>query len=109
MLRSFFVIERGRSCFGVPLEESLEKSAVESRLGFGRGILRIPAFVEAAVLELERRGLATPGIFRRSGSQKRINELRDLVSKAVDVKELKLECASFFVFVLVFFYFSLSR
>ena len=61
--------------FGVPLETVVDKFGIETKFGSGAGRLRIPMFIEQAIVVMRRSDLGVEGIFRKNGNIKNLNVL----------------------------------
>ncbi|KAI8929848.1 hypothetical protein BC831DRAFT_442329 [Entophlyctis helioformis] len=79
---------RRKGTFGVPLEDLVESSGVDSEMGVGTGTVRIPLIMEHCVRTLQRSDLATEGIFRKNGNIRRLKEVCERIDN--DPKDIDL-------------------
>ena len=53
----------------------VDKFGIETKFGSGAGRLRIPMFIEQAIVVMRRSDLGVEGIFRKNGNIKNLNVL----------------------------------
>ena len=71
--------------FAVPLDVCLDRNMHAAGLD-SRPL--VPSFIQEAMLAIEKKGLGIPGLFRVSGSARRVREIRALLDQGerVDMK-----------------------
>ncbi|KAI9595073.1 hypothetical protein BDF19DRAFT_385682 [Syncephalis fuscata] len=67
--------------FCVPLELLVEKSGVDSTLGVGPGIVRIPEFVDRCITAIRHMDVTVEGIFRKNGNIRRMSEQIEAINR----------------------------
>ncbi|KAJ3331303.1 hypothetical protein HDU76_003532 [Blyttiomyces sp. JEL0837] len=74
--------------FGVPLETLVDKTGVNSDIGPGPNLSRIPRFVDLCIRSLKSMDLTVEGIFRKNGNIRRLKEVSDLLDQNPDMAQL---------------------
>ncbi|CAM0140064.1 unnamed protein product [Umbelopsis sp. WA50703] len=67
--------------FGVPFDALVERNGVESSIGVGPSPVRIPTFIEDAILAMRQMDMSVEGIFRKNGNIRRLKELSDIIDR----------------------------
>lgn len=77
-------VSNGTGVFGQSLDTLVEKYGVDSTLGVGPSTLRIPAFVDDAIVSMRQKDMSVEGIFRKNGNIRRLKEFAEKIDKNPD-------------------------